>query len=126
VEVPAVFLVLSALAPALSGRALTLATAGEPARAWWDSLDAGARLLFYVVVLLVGMVVLSAVIQALDRANPRKCPRCGTVLDQEEAKTTGASFDRTGHDLIQWTCPECGWTEQRTRGAPHRKYFGPW
>jgi len=124
--VPAVFRVLSDFAPALSNRELTLPAAGAPARDWWDSLDAGPRLLFYVVVLLVGMVVLAAVIQALDRANPRKCPRCGAVLDQEEVRATGVSFDRTEHDLIQWTCRECGWREQRTRGAAHRKYYGPW
>jgi len=121
-----VVLVLPDLAPALSHRALTLATAGALSGDWWDNLGAGPRLLFYVVVFLIAMVVLAVIIQASDRANPRKCPRCGTVLDQEEVKATGVSFDRTGHDLIQWTCRECGWREQRSRGAFHRKYHGPW
>lgn len=96
---------------------------------WWDSLGPGARILFYAVVFLVIIIGGSYLFQKSDEKRPRRCPQCGAATTLTDVVSDGQTLGGRAlarDDFVKWTCPECGWTDTRVRGAPIRKYHGPW
>lgn len=96
---------------------------------WWESLGTGARILFYAVIFLVIIIGGSYFLQRSDEIRPRRCPRCGAATrlsDVAPDKQTLGGRELVRDDFVKWTCPDCGWSDARVRGAPIRKYHGPW